>query len=350
MSTERKIILSLSNRLFDESDEIKDVIEKRGLDLLRLNPLVEDKNQLKKDLENVPWEKVHLIETREVRSWQKDWEKYSKALNEIKERVIKEEKQSGRQIKFANPLEGYHWSYDKYRYLKELAGKEVKVVQTEKLSAEQEFSLAAYMSEHNWDQLVMKPGSGSRALGVIFVSYDKDDDRYKLSMPYMAEGKKPAGSEIHILDREVLGVFVNNYRDRFKTHGILLQEFLPGIEISAAFIGNAPHFIMRTAGYDTRVAHEKFGGDNILERNPPNKVRDFARQVADAVSESIGRLYYNRVDMIWNQNSNMTTLLEVEVMAPRLFLHSSGKVQKYAEEVLINPTKGMSSVMAVGIG
>jgi len=178
------------------------------------------------------------------------------------------------------------WNSDK-RYLFQLAGRGVPVIETRPLSPDADLGRA--LREAGWSEVVVKPvvGAGARNTWRL-----RADNAEEVSTAIRAVGED-----------------------------MLIQPFVPEIttrgEWSLLYFGGAfSHALLkRPASGDFRV-QEDFGGQ-VIPAGPPDALRALGAQVLDAVGTD---LLYARIDLVEAARGPM--LVEAELVEPELFLRA----------------------------
>ncbi len=108
-----------------------------------------------------------------------------------------------------------------------------------------------------------------------------------------------------------------DYRQRHKLP-ILVHNFeeIQG-EISAVFINGEPHFVERTLGENTGIAHEKFGGENIFILQPPLAWQTWAHKIYQALPDVAKNTVSLRIDMFERPDGELI-LSEIEGASHRV--------------------------------
>ncbi len=212
--------------------------------------------------------------------------------------------------RLANPADVIEWNTDK-RYLQELAGSGVPVVQTIWLQPEQPWT---FPTNGEW---VVKPAVSLASL---------DTGRYRLD-----DGSQRGLAVDHVRRLQLAG------------RTVMVQPYLAGVdtegETSLVYVGGAfSHAMRRRAvldgpdtGLDRRFQHDWEAGLRI--QRPTRAQSALAEQVLAAVPGGPERLLYARVDLLPGPEG-APVLIEIELTEPVLFLgHAAGAADRFAAAI-----------------
>ena len=188
-----------------------------------------------------------------------------------------------------NPARVLRWNSHK-GYLADLARQGVPLVETRVLEGGVAADLERLLSDHGWEDAIIKPAVAGGALGL-----------QRVRGPAGARAAQPA------LD----GLLAEG--------DVLVQPFLPSIvdegETSLLYFdGELSHTVLKQAKPgDIRVQPEYGGAQQLVDA--PREAEALARLVFDAVGVD---LPYARVDVVRGHDGTLR-LIELEVIEPRLF-------------------------------
>lgn len=194
-----------------------------------------------------------------------------------------------RESRLANPLQIVRWNYQK-TYMRDLAARGVKIVPTifpEKVSPE---LFSTWFTQHQGDQLVIKPVIGANG-----------DDAYRVS----TQTRRNRLEEI---------------AERFQYKPALLQPFMPHIldegEYSLFYFnGKFSHAILKVpASGDFRSQEER--GAQIIAVEPEEQLRLRGTLALQAIGEAP---LYARIDFVRDHDGDFA-LMEQELIEPSLYL------------------------------
>lgn len=202
-------------------------------------------------------------------------------------------------VQLFNPVATLHWNHDK-RYLRELASLGVPVPETAWFEPGTSAALEQVMEDYGWEKSVLKPAVSATAWNTFRVT------------------QASAAS------------FQTKFDEMVASGAVMVQRFIENIttsgEWSFIFFGDQfSHAILkRPQDGDFRVQTE-FGG--TIERNitPPPALIEEARTILNNVS---AQWLYARVDAV--DVAGHLCLIEIELIEPALFLHSSQTAAKFA--------------------
>jgi glutathione synthase/RimK-type ligase-like ATP-grasp enzyme len=207
-----------------------------------------------------------------------------------------------------NPPGPVLWNTNK-RYLLDLAGRGVKAVPTEYLTAGDRPDLEAVRERRGWDEAVIKPAVAVGSHGAWRTSR--------------------ATAEI---DRP-------RFAGQLEARDLLVQPFLPELtsrgEWSLVFLGGEySHAVLkRPAGDDFRV-QEHFGGSSA----PAEADRALIDQGRSALAAVGPPLLYARVDGV--ERDGQLVLTELEIVEPSLFLGLAPAAGRRLAEAIVRLLRG----------
>jgi glutathione synthase/RimK-type ligase-like ATP-grasp enzyme len=199
----------------------------------------------------------------------------------------------------ANPFAAVKWSLDKH-YFQELTAAGVPVVPSLFVEPGQssDTALGAF------DRFVVKPCVGCGSRGVS--SYDV------IGHP---EHKDAARSHMRALLDEGLSVMVQPMISSVPTRGELPMVFFGG-----TFSHGASKRVSIPSGGELITG--LFAPEDNRPIQPTQREIEVATQAMNAVPESVGKLLYGRVDLVWGDDGE-PLVLEVELAEPSLFFAQS---------------------------
>jgi glutathione synthase/RimK-type ligase-like ATP-grasp enzyme len=205
-------------------------------------------------------------------------------------------------VQLFNPVATLRWNHDK-RYLRELASLGVPVPETAWFEPGTSAALPHVMENYGWKKSVLKPAISATAWNTFLVTQDSSSSLQTKFNEMLAAG------------------------------AVMLQRFIETIttagEWSFIFFGDQfSHAILkRPQSGDFRVQTE-FGGTVDHNIAPPRALIEEARTILNHVSV---QWLYARVDAI--DVAGHLCLIEVELIEPALFLHSSQTAAKFASAI-----------------
>ncbi len=205
--------------------------------------------------------------------------------------------------KVLNPVKTMRWNADKL-YFKDMQTEGIKVVQTVWLEQGSSFDAHAAFAELKSGKIIVKPRVSGGAKNTFALTLDealaKTDEINRLlqTEPFLAQP----------------------FIEEIKTEGEWSFIF---------FNGNYSHTVLKTAKPgDFRVQH--FFGGTIHTPQPPEHLLATARNIADKFARNC---LYARVDGV--ALNNQLELMELELIEPFLFLHTSeGSLERYYQALM----------------
>jgi glutathione synthase/RimK-type ligase-like ATP-grasp enzyme len=213
-------------------------------------------------------------------------------------------------VTLRNPAEVIRWNVHK-TYLRDLADAGVPTLETAWVEAsdEADVDLEALLRDRGWEQAVVKPAVGTRAVGTWRTSIDE----------------------------------ASEHQDRFdarrESGDVLVQAFAPEIrdgERSLVFFGGEfSHASNAVPAPDDFRSHHSFGGTNE-PYDPPRSIVEQGREIVRRASDVHGidpvALPYARVDGI--ERDGEFRLIELELIEPFLGLErADGAVDRFADAI-----------------
>ncbi|MEM9219676.1 MAG: hypothetical protein AAGD25_35780 [Cyanobacteria bacterium P01_F01_bin.150] len=178
-------------------------------------------------------------------------------------------------------------------------------------------SIVAVLKDLGWHDAVIKPTIASKSWHT-----------YRIKKVNSNEFLISSSTDEMVVDNPDLFL-----RECLLDTSIFIQKFIPDIfqggETSFIFIdGCYSHSIKKTVSADNWIAHEAFGGQNILKQSSATDVQ-WASNVSETLQSQYGYFAYARIDCIHSRNHG-PLLLECELVVPRLFLKEAGAIEHYA--------------------
>jgi glutathione synthase/RimK-type ligase-like ATP-grasp enzyme len=264
--------------------------------------------------------KIDAIETRHVRYWQENLDKFQLLMDSI-ETLARENS-----IPMLNSPEIFRWIGNKGKYLSELEQRGVTIVPTKFLHPGEQFDIVEHIKDKKHG-VVVKPSFAAKAYGLEFIKHTGDKDKlFSVEVPQAATQYTSSHRKVELFNEQELLEHFANYLKQYrgtemtKEQVIIIQELIPDkIETACMYIrGCNPYFIKRTEGELSGIAHEAFGGENIPEENPPQELHDFALSIKGLLPDNVKNEPILRFD-IFTSSDKKLRLLEIEAASLRLF-------------------------------
>ncbi|WP_263065095.1 ATP-grasp domain-containing protein [Dickeya dadantii] len=273
------------------------------------------------DASHYDWSDVDLVNVRMCRGYHRE----ANFLQRI-EQLSQQLQLLPRPIPMANNIELIRDALDKNIYLRRLATEDhIDIIPTLWIPRHTSVCLDEIMERQHWHDVVIKPTVSSGSWQTIRVS------RTGQSMTdshFIAAHKQRNTPPYHSLITTLL-----------QTHDICIQPFLPSIlergEFSFVFLGGQfSHAVRKTVGnHNGWWAHERLGGINYVWE-PDQAERDWAEHIYYTLERRYGRLWFGRIDGIYDEHHQLR-LLECELAIPRLLLQDGNWFDRYAQSMKI---------------
>ncbi len=217
------------------------------------------------------------------------WDYFDK-FDEFKAWLTKVESQTT----FINPISQIRWNMDKW-YLQDLAGQGIRVVETKYIKQGEGKSLAEFVAETGWEEVILKPTIAGAARHT-----------YRLNPENIKEHE-------------------SIFRMLIANEDMMLQPFQVNIiekgEISFMVIGGKyTHSVLKKGKTGDFRVQDDFGG-TLHEYHPSNEEIQFSEEVVQACKPLPA---YARVDVMWDNNGNLA-VSEVEMIEPELWFRREKK-------------------------
>lgn len=334
-------------------EALKEALEGIGAEVF--SPDISEKGSMR----HIPWERVDVIDLSNMRGCLTSFDKYVGILHRIHDHMEKAEQDHNSIIMFPE-YDDIFWIASKTTYLEHLNEQGIPTLPTKTLSRQKDpknttlitqpdnldsmFSeIKDYINKSNKNRFVLKPSTSSLGRNLFFID-SHEDGTFTRSYPQESGSMQQAkyGSFDHMCDAWLHDYFTQS---QSFDHHFILQEFIPNLETSVIFINGTPHFVERTVGQGTDIAHAKYGGTDRVIENPEPKLVAFAFDVMKALPESVQNSPFLRIDVMKNLETNTYILGEIEgAGAARLWLTESNRLDDYAE-MLYELATGMKPPM-----
>ena len=316
---------------------LKEALEKRGVVVLDVDLSVHE------NWSSLYWNKIKVVDLSNMRGCLTSFETYVGIMDRMNDFIERQE----HSITVIPAYRDIIWISSKSRYLDHLHKQNIPLILTLSLSRlknpDQSSIIAEpdnidgmidqiknFMSQSDKKIFVLKPSTSSLARGLRFIEL-LDENIYKLVIP--RENSKPHTTSYYGYDnfsRDFLIPYfidMTSYDQKF-----LFQEYINNIEISAIFINETPHFVKRTQGSDSRIAHARFGGTDTVITNPPPEAINLVRRVMCALPPNIRSSSFLRIDVMQDLDTGHYLVSEIEgAGATRLWLQEANRVDDYAQ-------------------
>ena len=322
----RSLLILRSGQTHDDIDFISHEIEMQGVKVQKFDvePLFNHQLSFESFVEKFNWDEIGLIDVRYCRGLPRRWESGYKTIFTKLDRFLSLQKEQGRHIRTIPSFRALNWVLNKAGYLADLRSHDLPMARTELIPdinerQASEFVVSHYMNQTDLEHIVIKPSVGSGSDGMEFISRVKAG-KYKYLVEQYQRDKSDSGlkNTFGLENDDALNQHFRAYRFRYKMP-IILQEFIRITgEISAVYIDGIPHFIERTLGQNTKIAHEKFGGENILIHHPPDSWRTLADKIYKLIPAAIRKRNSIRIDMFECEDRGLL-FSEIEGASHRLF-------------------------------
>ncbi len=205
--------------------------------------------------------------------------------------------------RFINPVDQIRWNMDKW-YLKDLSEKGIHVVETRYIRQGDTRSLAAYIAETGWEEVILKPTIAATARHT-----------YRLV---------PESIETH---EEVFSKLISD-------EDMMLQPFQKNIMTKgeASFIvigGKYTHAVLKKGKAGDFRVQDDFGGTLHEYEASPEEIA-FAEEVTRACDPLPA---YARVDVMWD-NEDKLAVSEVELIEPELWFRKNNEAAERLAAVI----------------
>lgn len=335
------LIPSMGAGNMPDFDNLKAEFESFGIQVL--NPDLSEKMAF----EALPWDRIAVVDLSNMRGCLTSFDKYLGILDRIEDHTRKASKYFPFKPNVVPNHDALIWISSKARYLSYLSDNDVATIPTlslckmkdpndQNIIAQPDNLEACFQNIHDYihqspkNKFVLKPSTSSLARGLVFIDYCSENNSYSVTTP----------SEDGNHKKSVYGTFedlANNALEPYFLHTasydrhFLFQEYIENLETSAVFVNGTPHYVERTQGEDSHIAHAKFGGQDKVISNPDPKLVDFVYKVRDTLPQDVKDSLFLRVDVMKNLETDEYILSELEgAGAIRLWLTESNRVEDYA--------------------
>jgi len=320
-----------------DSPAIKEALSKRNIEVCA--PDLSDRSTYY----SVPWEKVRLVELRDMRGGLSDFQTFLHIRASISAQILSVQGAVER-VPFVPAQPVTDWIYNKTNYFEYLNAQDINGLWTrtfyttldDDLLQDHRMALIGLIMISEPSKFVLKPSLGALASSLVMietkVSGSSGDEVTASAIHYLSDGQRTIYDR---LDQKSINNFLKDYLSGLgkQYSDAMFQPFVPNEETSAVYIGGEPHFVRREVG-PYHIAHENFEGKNELlsDDQVEEDIREFAQTVFDALPEITRQSPYLRVDVMRTKKTNELVLGEIEgAAATRLWLEESGRAEEYAD-------------------
>ncbi|MFP4098191.1 MAG: hypothetical protein ACLFU1_05345 [Alphaproteobacteria bacterium] len=318
---------------------------KKGLISEKLSIIAPDLSQ-RDTIYNLPWNQINVIDLSNMRGCLTSFGRYQGILDRLYDYVAIQ-KEKGHTISVIPEFETIDWISSKATYLKYIIEKNIPTIPTKSLCCLENIKNASIIAQPNnfetmfndmrifmarslTNRFVLKPSTSSLGRGLIFIDRAPEKNGYIVSIPM--EGQE--SSQVFFKDFKTLEKYLITYFTNTPSpdHHFLFQEYIPNIEISAVFINGTPHFIKRTQGGNSYIAHARYGGTDTYIHDPDRDMVSFVFKIMNILPKNIQNSPFLRIDVMKNTNTSKYIFSEIEgAGATRLWLKSANRVNDYIQ-------------------
>lgn len=337
------LIPSMGAPNMPDFEDIKNALEDQGINVL--TPDLSKRGAI----QQLPWKQIGSVDLSNMRGCLTSFDRYRGILDQLYCCIVEQET-DGRFIKVFPDFDAIQWISSKATYLQYYQKNNISIIPTKALCCLKEPEKASIIAQpDNFDHMfeeifkfkekaqtnhfALKPSTSSLGRGLIYIDHTPEKDIYTVSIP-REENQTPCRVDYHgyeTLENYLMTYFTNT---ESPDHHFLLQEYVPNIETSAVFINGTPHFIERTQGKNSHIAHARYGGTDRFVENPDRDLIDFVINVMRVSPSDIQDSPFLRIDAMKNTETNQYILSEIEgAGATRLWLSLAGKSNDYANMV-----------------
>lgn len=324
---DRTILILRSEHTHDDLNFVIQRLESVGVatEVFNVGSLFNNNLSFSDFVNRFDWGKIGVIDIRYCRGLPRRWEEGYKSIFSNLNQFLTSQQEQGNTIRVTPSIQTIEWVLDKAGYMEELQG--IAAVPTviipplfhNKEQQPIDFDITAYFSRKNVDRIVLKPTIGSGADNLEFIAkVDKDSHKYEVELYQRDSSDAGCKDIIPLADDQTLRAHFQDYRTRLN-RPVMLQDYVETVcEVSAVYINGIPHFVERSLGENTKIAHEKFGGENTFVLHPPQSWKTFAQEVYQALPDSAKKTVSIRID-IFNCTDGRLLLSEIEGASHRVF-------------------------------
>lgn len=327
-------------------DAIKSSLERLGAEVL--NADLSDNSQILRDL---PWDGIGVVDLSNMRGCLTSYDKYHGIIDRLHDFMMLEGFGDNDVSILPRPCD-IRWIANKTNYLQYLTARDVPIIPTTYISATKDPDHATpitqpdnvdecvaqmfqFMDNSKKKRFVLKPSTSSLGRGLVFIERNGgDDNTFKVILPKEGQTSHETqycGQETFI-ESFLMPYFLNTPSH---DHRFLFQEYVKNLETSAVFVNGTPHFVERTQGPDSMIAHARYGGTDTVITNPDLALVEFVNKVMKSLPSDIQRSMFLRIDAMRNLETGEYILSEIEgAGAVRLWLREAGRVEDYARMLL----------------
>jgi len=337
------LLPSMGAKEMPDFDSIKSELEKLGAKVISV-----DLNK-QASVRKIAWDKVDVIDLSNMRSCLTSFDKYTGILDRLYDNIDTQES-NNRFISVIPEYEDLLWIASKAEYLTHLDNQDIPTIPTQVLSKLKDTQNAsiiaqpdnfdeiftqmkAFIGKSDKDKFVLKPSTSSLGRGLFFLDCDPSNNTYFLSLP--TENNSTIKTEFNNFDE--LENFLTYYFTNTASpdHHFLFQEYVENLETSAVFVNGTPHFVERTQGAESHIAHARYGGIDTVIETPEIELVRFVQSVMESLPHRIQNSAFLRIDVMKDLKSGDYMLAEIEgAGAARLWLNEANRVEDYARMLI----------------
>lgn len=309
-------------------------------------------------LSSLPWERIGVVDLSHMRGCLTSFDAYMGVLDRLHDHM-RLEGYGDDEVSIIPRYDEVKWIASKAKYLSFLEEQSVPIIPTTYISCFKEpdkttpitqpdnvkealRNIYDFMRTSDKDKFVLKPSISSLGRGLRFIEIlenNGEDSVFRVEMP--REGGK---------SHEAIFEGTKEFKDKFlipyfltttsPDHRFLLQEYIDNLETSVVYVNGDAHFVERTQGEDSHIAHARYGGQDTILTNPDPKLVKFANDVMVSLPPSVRSSLFLRVDVMKNLETGDYVLSEIEgAGAIRLWLRESNRVEDYARMLIHSAIK-----------
>ncbi len=348
------LLPSMGAKEMPDFDAIKSQLEKMGVEVISAN-------LSKKDVaRKLTWDKIDVIDLSNMRGCLTSFDKYIGILDRLYDHIDAQEKKN-RIISVIPEYDDLLWIASKATYLTHLHNQNIATIPTQILSTLKDIENASiiaqpdnfeamfaqmknFIDQSNKDKFVLKPSTSSLGRGLFFIDHNKETNRYTLSLPTEDNSVvKTSFANFDDMTNFLTSYFTNTPSP---DHHFLFQEYVENLETSAVFIDGSPHFVERTQGAESHIAHARYGGQDRIIQTPDIELVRFVQEVMKALPENIQNSAFLRIDVMKDIETGDYMLAEIEgAGAARLWLKEANRVEDYARMLVEEGTKNQRPML-----
>jgi len=337
------LLPSMGAKEMPDFDAIKSRLENKGAKVISANL---SKKEVTREL---PWNEIDVIDLSNMRGCLTSFDKYTGILDRLYDKIETQES-NNRFISVIPEYEDLLWIASKATYLTHLHNQNIAIIPTQTLSTLKDTDNASiiaqpdnfedmfaqmkgFIDQSNKEKFVLKPSTSSLGRGLFFIDYNRETHGYTLSLPT----EDDSAVKTSFINFDEMTNFLTSYFTNTPSpdHHFLFQEYIENIETSAVFVDGSPHFVERTQGAESHIAHARYGGQDRVIENPEIELVRFVQKVMESLPHRIQNSAFLRIDVMKDLETDNYMLAEIEgAGAARLWLKEANRIEDYAQMLI----------------